>query len=157
MEESEITADHITWSVSRPERNVFTVTAPGDIVASMILAPMPDRLRRLEVSSITVTAPPGASVSQRLLRAVPVNEVEAIANGTSGDIPEYVRLQRPGRITRDFLASVAAAYRYYVFIGVHPAPAIADDADVPAATVRGWILSARKAGMLMPGRRGRAG
>jgi len=62
-----------------------------------------------------------------------------------------------GRITEEFLNTVAAAYARATAEGVAPGPAIAKQADVPVRTVHGWIAQARKRGILPPARRGRAG
>jgi hypothetical protein len=62
-----------------------------------------------------------------------------------------------GRITEEFLAHVASAYAWAAAQGLAPAPAIAEQADVPVRTVHGWISQARKRGHLPPGRPGRAG
>lgn len=73
-----------------------------------------------------------------------------------GDEPPAI--SEPGRpLTAEFYQEVAAAYRWHVARGSNPGPAIAEQTGRPAKTVQRWILGARKAGALPPGRTGRAG
>lgn len=72
---------------------------------------------------------------------------------------EPARLSHPGpRITDEFLASLAATYRWHVAAN-HGAPSavIAEQTGAPVATARRWVSMARKRGLLPPGRQGRAG
>lgn len=68
------------------------------------------------------------------------------------------QLTRPdGRDPEGHARRVAAAYVEAVQRGEAPAPALAAEAGVPVATVRGWIREARRRGFLLPGRKGRPG
>lgn len=72
---------------------------------------------------------------------------------------EPAPLAHPGRrITDEFLADLAASYRWLVATD-HSAPStkIAEQTGAPVATVRRWVSMARKKGILPPGRPGRAG
>ncbi|XKK63930.1 hypothetical protein HFP71_16925 [Streptomyces sp. ARC32] len=72
-----------------------------------------------------------------------------------GELPT---IRRPeGRLTDEFLADVAQAYRWLSAAGQAPAPVIVDMADAPVRTVHRWIYEARKRGVLPPARSGRAG
>lgn len=72
---------------------------------------------------------------------------------------EVPPLQRPadGRLTDDFLRQVARSYDAALSRGARPAIALADEADVPAQTIRRWVYLARKRGIMPPGRQGKAG
>lgn len=72
-----------------------------------------------------------------------------------GDRP--APLQRPQRITDDFLKDVAAQYRWVSASGELPGPAMAEQTGAPVRTVQRWVYEARKRGFLPPGRPGRAG
>lgn len=72
--------------------------------------------------------------------------------------PDATELRPPeGRLSDDFLRTVASAYRYYAPKTKSPAKAIADRANVPVRTVHRWVLKAREKEFLPPARRGRAG
>ncbi|MEU5339365.1 hypothetical protein AB0H18_00665 [Streptomyces sp. NPDC020766] len=80
------------------------------------------------------------------------------------DAPEQdkagkVPVLRPpeGRLTDEFLRDVATAYRWYTEAKQPPAPAMAEQADVPVRRVHRWVADARKRGLLPPARPGRAG
>lgn len=64
----------------------------------------------------------------------------------------------PGRgrvhITDDFLTAVARSYLWHVEHGHPPAPSIARNVKRSTRTVHGWILKARKRGLLPPGHPG---
>lgn len=76
---------------------------------------------------------------------------------------EHVSEQPPtitlpdGRITDEFLRSVAAGYRWFAARGEAPSPGIAGLSGAPVRTVHRWVAEARKRGMLPPARTGRAG
>lgn len=75
-----------------------------------------------------------------------------------GDEPAPLTKPSGGRITDEFLAELAQMYRWLVATGrTAPSTMIAEQTDTPVATVRRWVSSARKKGMLPPGRPGRAG
>jgi hypothetical protein len=72
--------------------------------------------------------------------------------------PSREPLQRPDSTDPEgFYRRVAAAYNAALATTSRPAPLLAAEAGVPVATVRRWILEARRRGMLPPGRKGRAG
>jgi hypothetical protein len=68
-------------------------------------------------------------------------------------------LVRPsdGRLSDEFLQSVAKIYLHAVAIGNAPAPLIADAAGAPVRTVHRWVAEARRREILPPAVRGRAG
>jgi hypothetical protein len=72
---------------------------------------------------------------------------------------EPAPLAHPGRrITDEFLADLAVTYLWLVATD-HSAPStkIAEQTGAPVPTVRRWVATARKRGLLPPGRPGRAG
>jgi hypothetical protein len=72
--------------------------------------------------------------------------------------PPHEPLRRPdGSDPEGFYRRVADAYNAALTTTSRPAPLLAAEAGVPVATVRRWILEARRRGMLPPGRKGRAG
>jgi hypothetical protein len=75
------------------------------------------------------------------------------------DAEEFPVIEAPAgrRITDEFLETVARAYAIAVRKGHHPAPVIADLAQVAPKTVRKWIAKARERGIMPPGRQGRVG
>lgn len=82
-----------------------------------------------------------------------------VSDGSEG-YPEgkFPMIHAPeGRLTDEFLADVADAYRWLTRAKRAPAPAIADMAKVPVRTVHRWIYEARKRDILPPARQGRAG
>jgi hypothetical protein len=72
---------------------------------------------------------------------------------------EFPALEPPAgrRMTDDFLREVARAYRLAARKGVPPAPSIAENAGVTDRAVHKWIYTARKRGIMPPGKRGRVG
>lgn len=61
-------------------------------------------------------------------------------------------------ITDDFLGALARRYTWLVTSGnTTPAVQLAEESGTPVATVRRWVWTARKKGLLPPGRPGRAG
>lgn len=67
-------------------------------------------------------------------------------------------LQRPDGLDPNFFyRQVAEAYTDTLRRTSSIAPALAEEAGVPVATVRRWIQEARRRGFLAPARRGRAG
>jgi len=71
--------------------------------------------------------------------------------------PQREPLAPPSRLDDEFLSRVATAYREVAAAGEWPAPALADEAGVSRATVRRWVLEARKRGHLPPGSQGKVG
>lgn len=68
------------------------------------------------------------------------------------------RLTRPdGKDPEGFYSAVGQAYREALATTSAPAVALAEEAGVPIATVRGWIREARRRSFLPPARKGRAG
>jgi len=63
----------------------------------------------------------------------------------------------PEGLTDAFLLEVAHAYAVAVALGMSPATAIADTSGVSARTVHKWVYTARKRGLMAPGRQGRIG
>jgi hypothetical protein len=74
-----------------------------------------------------------------------------------GERPE--RLTRPvGRITDDFLADLARSYQWLVAKGyTSPSTMLGEEMQTSVGNVRRWVSTARKKGLLPPGRPGRAG
>lgn len=68
-------------------------------------------------------------------------------------------LKRPADgITDEFLGTLTRRYRWLVDSGnTTPAVQLAEESSTPVATVRRWVWTARKKGLLPPGRPGRAG
>ncbi len=61
----------------------------------------------------------------------------------------FFRVERSSRrLSDDFFAQVASAYRLALCFGLNPRKAIASSSDVPADTVARWIMEARKRGLL---------
>lgn len=90
-------------------------------------------------------------------------ELRELAADAPPELPEFRSPERP-RLTRpdgtdpeNFYALVAAAYREYAPHTRAPAVKIAEEANVPVGTVRGWIREARRRGKLPQGRKGRVG
>ncbi|MGW1799148.1 hypothetical protein ACWCQN_25060 [Streptomyces sp. NPDC001984] len=77
----------------------------------------------------------------------------------AGPGEEPPALKRPTEgITDEFLAALALRYRWLVDSGNStPAVRLAEESSTPVATVRRWVWTARKKGLLPPGRPGRAG
>jgi hypothetical protein len=101
-------------------------------------------------------------VADMLRAQVPGSEVPKPSRRKSGielQRPEVPPLRRPpdGRLTDDFLRQVARSYDAALRRGARPAIALADEADVPAQTIRRWVYLARKRGIMPPGRQGKAG
>ena len=82
-----------------------------------------------------------------------------VGDGTPGfPARELPRIKPPeGRLSDEFLGSVADAYRWFTEAKRAPAPAISEMSGVPVRTVHRWIYEARKRGFLPPARQGRAG
>ena len=73
--------------------------------------------------------------------------------------PEPVRKPTGGRLSPEFLRSVAANYLYWASEGKHPAPTIQLQVGpgIPIRTVRSWIKKARDEQYLPPTTQGRVG
>ncbi|MFI1726907.1 hypothetical protein [Streptomyces sp. NPDC020489] len=82
-----------------------------------------------------------------------------VGDGTDGDPTGKFPIVRPpeGRLTDEFLQTVADAYRWFNAAGRSPAPSISETSGVPVRTVHRWIYEARKREILPPARPGRAG
>ncbi|HVB45573.1 MAG TPA: hypothetical protein VNF47_23100 [Streptosporangiaceae bacterium] len=76
-----------------------------------------------------------------------------------GEPAAHFRLTRePGSpLTDEFLADVAAMYRWAIASDKAPAPVIAESAGVPVSRVHRWVAQARRRGYLPPGIKGRVG
>jgi hypothetical protein len=143
-----------------------------------------DADNRLRVKDVALHGIGDQTIDARTWRTFPVARVETKANDLDMKmlLREYERAEtneilrtipagrprriplrlppRPahGRYPDDFYAHVARAYRLCLEWGDPPAQRIADENDVPARTVHGWFVEARRRGLLEPaGRQGRAG
>lgn len=105
-----------------------------------------------------------------MLRAISLPLLEARRNDDAtaavawemvASLPQRERITRPPRNSPGdldvFYQRVALAYRTYARMGQHPAPAIAEEADVPVTTVHRWVRESRRRGYLPPGRQGQVG
>lgn len=108
------------------------------------------RVVHLEVS--------GRRITTEALRRVPISVIEASARWTAdpGDLDNFEG-RRPGEDPIEFSRRVTKAYRAAASRSSRPNKLIAQQADVPVSTVRGWIREARLRGLLEPGTQGKAG
>lgn len=129
---------------------------------SRINLPGPD-LRRAASHFATTWTKPSHWVAQSYLANFPQAGVKQAPMGREPQPDtepafEVPRLQTPPEgLTDDFLRKVASAYAIAVSRGEHPAPAIAAASGVSESAVRKWVFTARKRGVMPPGRRGRVG
>ena len=65
-----------------------------------------------------------------------------------------LRAPAGGRLTDEFLRDVHRAYTAAVARGEWPAPALAEQAGVSLHAVRKWVYTARRRGIMPPGRQG---
>lgn len=79
------------------------------------------------------------------------------AGSSATEKPPAVTPTGGGRLTDEFLNTVADAYRWFTDRGQAPAPGISELSGAPVRTVHRWVLEARKRGILPPARTGRAG
>lgn len=117
---------------------------------------------RHDLKEVQIEAAKTDLVSGRCWRRIPFVALERHMNGhhvTEGQqSAERPTIATPENgLTDDFLKSVAEAYLWATSAGLHPAPSIAELAEVPVRRVHRWVSDARKRGFLPPARPGRAG
>lgn len=97
-------------------------------------------------------------VADALRGCEPTARAEQVASPDFGDAPVPPLSTPPGgRLTDEFLESVARCYRAAVRERKRPGPELASQAGVPVRTVQHWVYLARQRGILAPGRPGVAG
>ncbi|MDQ0308243.1 hypothetical protein J2S46_002799 [Kitasatospora herbaricolor] len=120
---------------------------------------VPERSASLQSAENAGTTHTGSSMAE-LLTELEIS-IDGMASGGGGEkLPASTRvaLTRPtGMDPEDFYGRVAEAYNDVVQRTNAVAPALAEEAGVPVATVRRWIQESRRRGFLPPARRGRAG
>lgn len=92
---------------------------------------------------------PGSGV-----RKVPLNRAPRVTEKREAPV---LRAPEGGRLTDEFLAQVHRAYAAAIERGEWPAPALAEQTGVSRHAVRKWIYTARRRGIMPPGRQGTVG
>lgn len=106
----------------------------------------------------------GDHITTDVIRSVPVSRLENLrallkdAKPKEDFLAELVPLaRRHGERPEEFSKRVAWYYKIFATTSSSPTKDLAEHADVPLATMRGWIREARLRGELPPGTRGKAG
>lgn len=118
----------------------------------------PDWAKALGRRDSGATTPTGEDMAE-VLTMLEIG-VDGMAFGVDQPSEQTKRppLSRPdGADPDDFYRRVADAYHDVLQRSGRVAPALAEEAGVPVATVRRWIQESRRRGFLPPARRGRAG
>ena len=97
-----------------------------------------------------------AQFDRSVVNQVPAPRERPVADPAS---EEFRLIDPPSgrRITNEFLETVAQAYALAVRKGLHPAPVIAELAQVSPKTVRKWVAKAREREIMPPGTQGKVG
>jgi hypothetical protein len=117
--------------------------------------PTPEKLRRVPLRRIHAAATMRGAGLVQLMLAMGIN-TEPPASMLSEAPAEGMKLERRyklkwkprQRLDEEFFADVAHAYQSAVAFGLNPRKTIVEDTGAKDATVAGWIVQARKRGML---------
>lgn len=100
----------------------------------------------------------GERITTESLRRLPISVIETAVRWTTDQSDlETFDGRRVGEDPVAFAERVARAYRAAASRSSRPNKVIAEQANVPVSTVRGWVREARLRGLLDVGTQGKAG
>lgn len=149
-------------SVEVPERSLKVTfrghRLPDSICVTSLTLERPEGLTPEDVADLTrreLTALQRRAISQAAIASLHGADT-FLAGPTFVAAPAVVARRPDGSDPDGFSRQVAAAYERLVLTSHRPNVALAEEAGVPVATARRWVLEARRRGHLPPGERGRA-
>lgn len=144
-----------SWQADIHDDGHVTLTDRGGAVARLRYER--DGQGRYALKEVQIEGAEDVALSGRCWRRIPFVDLERYMGRRQQSAEPPAVTAPEGRLTDEFLKTVADAYLWMTVSGRHPAPSIAEMAKVPVSRVHRWVCEARKRGFLPPSRPGRAG